>query len=137
MKRLHIATIALGFGLIASPAFAQDRGDRMWERLDKNGDGRIALSEVDERHRARLAAADANGDGYITRDEWNAHREKRRAESKARAFPDKDGDGVVSRAEFMAKAGERFDKLDADGDGVLTEEEMKAGAKRRGGWGRK
>jgi len=42
---------------------------------------------------------------------------------------DTDGDGVISKSEFMAKheekSEERFDKIDADGDGVLSKKEMK------------
>lgn len=39
---------------------------------------------------------------------------------------DTDGDGVVSKAEFLAKSEERFAKMDADGDGKVTQEEAKA-----------
>jgi len=38
---------------------------------------------------------------------------------------DTDGDGMVSKAEFMAKHEEKFAKMDADSDGMLTTEEMK------------
>ena len=44
---------------------------------------------------------------------------------------DKDGDGSVSKSEFVSKAEEhatkRFGKMDKDNDGKLTKEEMKAG----------
>ena len=39
---------------------------------------------------------------------------------------DTDGDGVISKAEFMDEAEERFSKMDADGDGKITQEEAKA-----------
>ena len=38
---------------------------------------------------------------------------------------DTDGDGAVSKEEFMSHKEERFMKKDANGDGVLTEDEMK------------
>ncbi len=38
---------------------------------------------------------------------------------------DTDGDGAVSKEEFMAHKEQRFMKKDANGDGVLTEDEMK------------
>lgn len=38
---------------------------------------------------------------------------------------DTNGDGVISKAEFMAKHEEMFVKMDADKDGELTKEEMK------------
>lgn len=40
---------------------------------------------------------------------------------------DTDGDGQVSKAEFMAMHTERFEKMDANSDGVLSKDEMKAG----------
>lgn len=45
---------------------------------------------------------------------------------------DTDGDGVISRAEFIARAEKRFDKMDADGDGRLSKDELRSAAKRRG-----
>ena len=39
---------------------------------------------------------------------------------------DTDGDGKVSREEFINSHAARFDKMDTDGDGFLSEEEMKA-----------
>ncbi|MEQ8934873.1 MAG: EF-hand domain-containing protein [Amphiplicatus sp.] len=135
MKRLHAATIILGLGLMTAPAFAGERGDKMWDKMDKDGDGQIALSELNDRSRAFFEAADANGDGAITKEEMKAHHEAKRAEREAKRFPDADGDGVVSKAEYDAKADERFAKLDANGDGVLSEEEMKTGHHRGGNHG--
>lgn len=37
---------------------------------------------------------------------------------------DKDGNGSVSREEFLAGAAERFTKMDRNGDGVLTKDDM-------------
>lgn len=37
---------------------------------------------------------------------------------------DADGDGAVSKEEFMSHKEQRFMKKDENGDGVLTEEEM-------------
>ncbi|GIX21358.1 MAG: hypothetical protein KatS3mg121_0141 [Gammaproteobacteria bacterium] len=39
---------------------------------------------------------------------------------------DADGDGQVTRAEFLAAHEKHFDRLDADGDGILTHDELKA-----------
>ena len=38
---------------------------------------------------------------------------------------DTDGDGMISKAEFMAKHEEMFAKIDTDGDGMLSKEERK------------
>lgn len=39
---------------------------------------------------------------------------------------DANGDGAISKAEFLTNAEERFSKMDADGDGSITKEEGKA-----------
>lgn len=39
---------------------------------------------------------------------------------------DTNGDGVISKSEFLAKAEERFAKMDADGNGEISKEEAKA-----------
>lgn len=46
---------------------------------------------------------------------------------KGAMFEKKDinGDGVISKAEFLKHAEEKFAKMDADGDGVLSKEEAK------------
>lgn len=43
---------------------------------------------------------------------------------------DTDGDGKMSRAEFLAHAEQRFAKMDSDGDGFVTKEEGKAAHKK-------
>lgn len=45
---------------------------------------------------------------------------------------DANGDGVVTRAEFLAQAGARFDRMDANHDGKLTPDEMPRFGRRRG-----
>lgn len=42
---------------------------------------------------------------------------------------DTNGDGVISKAEFLSHAEERFSKMDADGNGEVTKEEGKAAHK--------
>ncbi len=39
---------------------------------------------------------------------------------------DLDGDGFISRSEFLKRAEERFQKIDANGDGKLGQEERRA-----------
>ena len=129
-----------GLCLVAAGALAKDhKADRGFDRLDINGDGVINAADAEIREEKRKARADkirieadANGDGEITREEFNAFREAKRAERN----PDKNGDGVVDRAEFMAKAEERFDKLDKNGDGVLSEDEQRM-RRRHGRMGRR
>ena len=44
---------------------------------------------------------------------------------------DTDGDGAVSKEEFMSHKEQRFMKKDENGDGVLTEDEMKKHCKHK------
>jgi hypothetical protein len=44
---------------------------------------------------------------------------------------DTDGDGQISKAEFMAKHEEQFSKVDVNGDGMLSKDEMKAARSER------
>ena len=39
---------------------------------------------------------------------------------------DTDGDGAISKAEFIAAHEKKFDEMDADNSGTLTKEEMKS-----------
>lgn len=102
-----------------------------FSRLDKNGDGAVSLDEMTERQRDFFARADSNADGKLTQEEMRAFAQERRAEIKARRFPDENKDGVVSRQEYTSAYDRRFEELDADRDGKLTEDEIRA--PRRGG----
>ena len=72
--------------------------------------------------------ADANRDGQLSRDEMRAFHQAQRAKLRG----DLDGDGKVSRAEFLAKAAERFERLDANRDGFVSADEAKASRGHRG-----
>lgn len=54
-----------------------------------------------------------------------------RGPSKAFAAADADGDGRVTRAEFVAHRTAQFDKMDRDGDGVVASDDFARIAKRR------
>lgn len=45
---------------------------------------------------------------------------------------DTNGDGVVSREEALAQAGQRFDRMDLNHDGKLTRDEMEQVGRRMG-----
>ncbi len=86
--------------------------------------------------------ADADGDGVVTEEEWQAFRDARREQNadRSNSFIDQwdlDGDGVLSAAEREAareaireRAREnrriRFNDADTDGDGALSRDEFTA-----------
>jgi len=116
--------------------------DRMFGRLDPDGDGRIDLARLERRARSgagrgarlqeRLKRMDGNGDGAIDREEWKG---------PTRIFErlDGDGDGKVTAGEMQAarralrgrgRFSDRtseavFRRFDSDGDGRITPDEWK------------
>lgn len=131
-KRLLTAAAmaaALGCGVALA-------GPGKWSKADKDGDGKVAVSEIDERHREFIARADADRDGFITEDEMRALRDAKRAELKAKMFPDANKDGFVDRREFEDAARDRFAEIDGNGDGRISEDEMRARLPRGGHRGR-
>lgn len=124
MKKIILGSAAgLIVTLTTAAAFADQHGGRGFDRMDKNGDGKITAEEMSDMHADMMAEADANGDGAITREEMKAFHEARREEWRKDHNPDTNGDGVVSKDEFVAAAAERFDKMDKNGDGVLSDDE--------------
>jgi Ca2+-binding EF-hand superfamily protein len=110
--------------------------EKMFARMDKDGDGKVLLTDLPERLREHLAKADADKDGALTRDELKAAHQARKAEWMKKV--DTNGDGTVSdeekaaaRATFEA---EMKKKLDTNGDGTVSDEE-KAAARAKFGHG--
>ncbi len=109
-------------------AWVKERIDRLFERFDKDHDGKIALKDLPDRLQARLARADVNHDGFVTRDELTQAWQASAAEMKKKI--DTNGDGVISdeerakaRAAFWDK---RFAEFDKNKDGALTADEVPA-----------
>ncbi|MGJ8537640.1 MAG: hypothetical protein ACSHW2_10840 [Parasphingopyxis sp.] len=83
------------------------------------------------RRNAAWANADADGNGALSRSEFEAlssARHERRAARRAGRFDrmDSDNDGLVSLSEMSARALAMFDRADADNDGIVTRAERRA-----------
>lgn len=156
MKRLFGIFSALAILVLCSTgALAQDappqggppRGGRMqfqqmptFAELDKNNDKKISKDEFPSRFPPQsFERSDANNDGSIDEEEWNAMRTRfgggsgysmgggpaggpRTGENLAK-FLDGNADGKVSRDEFT-KMTSLFDALDKDHNGELSTEEL-------------
>ena len=88
------------------------RPDGMFDRLDANHDGVISAPEQQAAQQAmqqRIAERRAN-----------------------RPDPDTNGDGSISRAEWDAMGAAQFQRMDANNDGRVTREEAEAARPRRG-----
>lgn len=88
-------------------------------RGDADNDGRISQAEFVNGRLARLTAADANGDGSVTRAEMRRAMQARRAERADKRFArlDEDGNGAITRAEFDAARSERGPRRERAHDG--------------------
>lgn len=120
-----IAAAALGIMTLAGPAWAQGRGGGadMLMRADANGDGAITMAEAQNGRAEAFAAMDQNGDGYLTdADRREGQPQGQRQNLGRRA--DADGDGRISRSEFMNQPYRAFDRFDANNNNVLDANEI-------------
>ncbi|MEA5161009.1 EF-hand domain-containing protein [Cereibacter johrii] len=133
--------MALVFMLQVTGAAAQTPGATFLEQWDADGDGRVTLEEAQSRRADLFDAFDSDGDGALEPQELAdmgamraAMQEANRA-ATGRPFRadasgaagtggpvrlDRDGDGRVSRDEFVGSTGSWFAWRDRDGDGALT-----------------
>ncbi|MEE3101675.1 MAG: EF-hand domain-containing protein [Pseudomonadota bacterium] len=134
--------VALGAGVAAalSPALAREAGpdrERMFEGMDLDGSGGVTLEEMRQGALARFQEADADKDGKVTREEFDAAMKAMREARKAEGGPDgrhggRDGDhgprfGARGGPDMAGRMAARMvGRADADDDGVLNAEEYAA-----------
>ena len=103
-------------------------GERRFEKLDANRDGVVTLNEYLAAATSKFKELDVAGNGRVTAEEMaNSPLAHKRAEHVAERIArrlDTNGDGRVSKDEFLATAKARFAKLDKNGDGFLSADEI-------------
>jgi len=133
-----------GITLLALPAVAygqeRDRDrhhrcgmDRMMATYDTNDDGQITQEEIDSFRASRLAEFDADGDGNLNLDEYqalwlDAYRERMVDQFQRH---DDDGDGMVTTEEFGEDQSGMVARMDSNDDGVLTADDKMKSRKSR------
>ncbi|MGV6846839.1 MAG: EF-hand domain-containing protein [Marinibacterium sp.] len=124
---------------MALPLYAQpgQPGAHFVENWDLDENGSVSLDEVTERRGDVFLSFDADENGKLDDEEYavfdqarandmegqqgHGHGAMVRAETGMhKDFNDANGDGYVSRDEFMSKSGEWFQMIDRNGDGVVT-----------------
>ena len=128
-KRLVVSAFAFATVFtFAGSAQAQDKGQpsKLFERLDANRDGKITNEEMVVLTSQRFTRIDVDNDGNITAVELQAkmktNAEKRSKRVMKRA--DSNGDGMITREEFLAQAEKRFARVDTDKNGAISMEEL-------------
>jgi len=109
--------------------------DRYFKEMDANGDGTISKAEFDSAHSKHFQDMDTNGDSNLTREEMRAGHKQIREKVKDKFFDEADvnHDGALSRdeAKKMPRILKRFDKIDSDKDGKLTREELEVAKEKK------
>lgn len=98
------------------------QGDQ-FDRLDRNDDGRISLSEWPG-DRNRFERLDLNDDGFLSRDELRAGNQGNNGINDQFDRLDSNDDGRIALSEWPGTPA-AFDRLDRNDDGFLSRDEFK------------
>ena len=124
-------------GLLAVASAAADSRfgpGAIFEGADTNSDGMVVRDEFLAARAGAFTRMDRNSDGFVDKADWPEGRpEGGHGDRAARMHErmDADGDGKISKEEFVNGATPMFDRLDADHNSVLDAKEIEA-AKERG-----
>ncbi|MAC77084.1 MAG: hypothetical protein CML66_03380 [Rhodobacteraceae bacterium] len=101
---------------LAAPALAQQS---LLASYDANGDGVLSFDEFQAAQVDTFVTLDGNGDGGITPAELDA----RNAKAGRMMQRDSNGDGVLTQSEFLSQS-PGFSRADRNNDGVLGAQEL-------------
>lgn len=103
-----------------------ERTARLLESFDLDGNGILTQEEVDQARRERFARFDADNDGKLTLQEYEALWLDAMRDHLTRRFErlDGDDDSAVSPEEFVAPFGDVIQRLDTNEDGQITQDEV-------------
>jgi Ca2+-binding EF-hand superfamily protein len=108
-------------------------GERAFNFLDGNKDGRITLDEITPRAEKRVLRLDADSDGTVTAVEIDTYFDKQVERRKTRLMSrlDADKDGKITQTEVDGFVEVLFKDTDSDHDGGVTLAEAREKAGKR------
>lgn len=125
-----VASVLIGPALIlAVPAHAQshDQMRQLLERADTNGDGDITRAEFDLVRSEMFARLDRNDDGHVdSKDRPRMFGDRFDQAYRMLASLDADGDRRISRSELAKGEAPAFVAGDTNGDDILSRTEIAA-----------
>jgi Ca2+-binding EF-hand superfamily protein len=136
-RTILIASIAILAGAGSAMAAANEpsmpTGERAFNSLDSNKDGKITFDEIKPKAEKRVLQLDADKDGIVTAAEIDAFLEKQIERRKTRLMSRLDGDkdGKITQQEIDAFIEALFNEADSDHDGSVTLAEARDKAGKR------
>ncbi len=146
MKRILLLTAAIALG---TAAYAQqgNPGGHFIENWDTNEDGQVTLIEATERRSDIFLTFDEDDDGFLSSSDYAMFDEARandqaamkeagqgrgkgqggKGQAMTKEFNDVNGDGQVSRDEFMTRTNDWYKQMDRNGDGTITKADFGRG----------
>src|SRR5688572_15815207 len=124
MRQLSLV-ITLVLGVV--PVGTAQSQQVSFDHADADGDGRLSTDEYQASRERQFRRFDKNRDGVVSSNDFVHMSTFRRSLAKidrGLATVDTDGDGVISGEDVRNAGTPMFDRADADHDGFLTEPEM-------------
>jgi Ca2+-binding EF-hand superfamily protein len=130
MKILILSAACLAAMAVTSAHAASRTPGAALEKADTNHDGYVTREEFKASRAAQFARLDRNGDGAVMLSEYPRLAKSNGARAQKLKMvighADRDGDGKVTRAEFVDGPSPLFDRADSDHDGRLSSAESAA-----------
>ncbi len=98
-------------------------------KFDRNNDGQVTKNEFTLSIEQRYTVMDANNDGQVDKDEFKEYNQTKHQayRKKKNKKMDADGDGLISKQEYLdekiKRIEQKFAKMDKNADGYLSEDE--------------
>jgi Ca2+-binding EF-hand superfamily protein len=131
---LRLLTAAALLSLVSAASIAQTMrqgGEGIFERADADNDGSVTKEEFIAARGQQFARFDRNSDGYLDSNDVPKRLAERRKQNGGGEMHgggqfDTDGDGKVSKDEFINGPTLMFDRADTDKNNVLDAKELAA-----------